>query len=391
MLPVRARQRTPPTSQKHAMIGRVRMSHPSAGFRFVDLFAGIGGTRLAFERSGGQCVFTSEWNKYAEQTYRENFDDGRADHDFVGDITQVRTSDIPDHDVLVAGFPCQPFSLAGVSKKNSMGRPHGFDDKTQGTLFRDVARILAEKRPRAFMLENVRNLVSHDGGRTFEIIMEVLEQDLDYKVSWRVVDASPWVPQKRRRIILVGFDGSTDFDFDNTRVPDAHPTLQSILHPEDGTELPEPPFTYGRRARVDQRYTLTPRLWDFLRDYRDKHQRAGHGFGYSVFEPHEVARTLSARYYKDGSEILISRGPRSRPRRLTPRECARLMGFPSDFQIPVSDSQAYKQFGNSVVVPLIESVAQEIRRSMWADRTSRTGRWTLDLTSVHLKDEVATA
>lgn len=333
-------------------------------FRFVDLFAGIGGTRLAFERVGGRCVFTSEWNQFSQATYRANFSDDPAAHTFAGDIRDCDPHDVPDHDVLVAGFPCQPFSLAGVSKKNSMGRNHGFTDQTQGTLFFNLARILAVKRPRAFLLENVRNLTSHDKGRTFQIIAGVLQDDLGYKLETRLMDATPWVPQKRRRVILVGFDGNNRFDFDNVRIPTSAPTLNAILHPGDGSEPAEAPYTRGPRARVDPRYTLTPGVWNFLQLHTEKHRLAGHGFGCSVMNPDQVARTLSARYYKDGSEILIYRGPRSRPRRLTPRECARLMGFPNDFRIPVSDTQAYKQFGNSVVVPLVEAVAAEVAANL---------------------------
>lgn len=334
------------------------MAGPRRSFRFVDLFAGIGGIRLAFESIGGRCVMTSEWNSFARTTYEANFPS--EGHRFEGDITQVNAADIPDHDVLLAGFPCQPFSIAGVSKKNALGRPHGFADLTQGTLFFDVVRILQEKRPAAFMLENVRNLKSHDGGRTFEVIMNVLQKDLGYHVSERVIDATPWCPQTRRRIFIVGFDNSNDFTFDDLPIPDTRPTMASVLHPEDGTELRELPYTHGERALVDPKYILTPRLWEYLQGYKEKHRAAGHGFGFGLVGRDDVARTLSARYYKDGSEILIDRGARARPRRLTPREAARLMGFPDSFKIPVSDSQAYKQFGNSVVVPLATAVAQHM-------------------------------
>lgn len=326
-------------------------------FRFADLFAGIGGTRLGFEAAGGMCVFTSEWNPFAQQTYAANF--GHDDeHVFAGDITKVDEEDVPDHDVLLAGFPCQPFSIAGVSKKNALGRPHGFEDATQGTLFFDVARILAAKRPHAFMLENVKNLVSHDRGNTFKVIKRALEQELGYTVEERVLDASPFVPQGRRRIIIVGFDSATKFDFDTVMIPDASPRISDILHPQDGSEAPESPYTEGALGRLADKYTLTPKLWDYLQNYAIKHRKAGNGFGFGLVGPDDVARTLSARYYKDGSEILVSRGHGNIPRRLTPRECARLMGFPDSYRIPVSDTQAYKQFGNSVVVPVIEAVAK---------------------------------
>jgi DNA (cytosine-5)-methyltransferase 1 len=329
-------------------------------FRFIDLFAGIGGIRKAFDAVGGDCVFTSEWNKYAVQTYEANFGQS-ARHEFAGDITQVDETEIPDHDVLLAGFPCQPFSIAGVSKKNALGRAHGFQDETQGTLFFDVARILNEKRPAAFLLENVRNLKSHDKGRTFEVIQKVLRDDLGYDLSYRVMDARSWVPQGRQRIIIVGYDSDRSqgrtFDFDSVKVPHKQPTMAKVLHPEDGSEKPEAPFT-NLRGEVERKYILTPNLWDYLQNYAKKHKAAGNGFGFGLVGPDDVARTLSARYYKDGSEVLVSRGKRSRPRRLTPRECARLMGFPDTFNIPVSDTQAYKQFGNSVVVPMMGSIAK---------------------------------
>lgn len=332
-------------------------------FRFIDLFAGIGGIRMGFEGIGGGCVFTSEWDKYARQTYEANFHDGPG-HLFAGDITQVDASDVPDHDVLLAGFPCQPFSIAGVSKKNALGRAHGFKDATQGTLFFDVARIIDDKRPGVFLLENVKNLKSHDQGRTFKVITETLEKELGYHITYKVMDARYWVPQGRQRILIVGFDGErtgdAGFSFDMVDTPPVGPRMRDILHPEDGSEEPEEGYTIGKVAKVNPRYTLTPRLWRYLRDYAAKHQAAGNGFGFGLVGPESVARTLSARYYKDGSEVLVSRGPGKRPRRLTPRECARLMGFPHDFEIPVSDTQAYKQFGNSVVAPMVTAVAEAL-------------------------------
>lgn len=330
-----------------------------ADFRFIDLFAGIGGIRMAFEAHGGRCVFTSEWNPFAQKTYLANFPNSA--HALEGDITQVDEKDIPAHDVLLAGFPCQPFSIAGVSKKNALGRAHGFADETQGTLFFDVARIIAAKRPAAFLLENVKNLVSHDKGNTFRVIKKVLEDELEYHIECRVVDGAHFVPQHRERILIVGFREKTDFTFDDVVLPADKPTMAKVLHPQDGSEKPEAHYTIGPKAKVDKRYTLTPNLWAYLQNYAAKHKAAGNGFGFGLVGPDSVSRTLSARYYKDGSEILVSQGPRKRPRRLTPRECARLMGFPDDFIIPVSDTQAYKQFGNSVVMPVMREVAKAMK------------------------------
>lgn len=330
-----------------------------AEFRFIDLFAGIGGIRMAFEAHGGRCVFTSEWNSFAQKTYLANFP-GSA-HMLAGDITGVDERDIPDHDVLLAGFPCQPFSIAGVSKKNALGRAHGFADETQGTLFFDVARIIAAKRPAAFLLENVKNLVSHDKGNTFRVIKKVLQEELGYHIECKVIDGAHFVPQHRERILIVGFREKTDFNFDDVLLPKDKPKMASILHPQDGSETPEGHYTIGPKAKVDKRYTLTPNLWTYLQNYAAKHKAAGNGFGFGLVKPDSVSRTLSARYYKDGSEILVSQGPRKRPRRLTPRECARLMGFPEDFIIPVSDTQAYKQFGNSVVMPVMQEVARAMK------------------------------
>lgn len=309
-------------------------------FTFIDLFAGIGGMRIAFERAGGHCVYSSEWNKYSQQTYFANFGEQPE-----GDITQVNAASIPTHDILVAGFPCQPFSIAGVSKKNSLGRATGFEDKTQGTLFFDVCRILKEKRPKAFMLENVKNLCSHDKGRTFKIILESLDE-LNYKVFFAILDGQDYVPQHRERILIVGFDKerygeNIGFEFKLTpREP--KPVIRDILDTD-----------------VDDKYTLSDKLWTYLQNYAAKHKAAGNGFGYGIAPLNGIARTISARYYKDGSEILIAQDGKN-PRRLTPRECARLQGFPDSFKIPVSDTQAYKQFGNSVVVPLMENVAKLI-------------------------------
>lgn len=310
-------------------------------FKFIDLFAGIGGIRLAYQNTGGKCVFTSEWNKFAKKTYEANF--GEVPF---GDITEIDEKNIPDHDVLLAGFPCQPFSIAGVSKKNALGRKHGFLDETQGTLFFDIARIIAEKKPRSFMLENVKNLVSHDKGNTFKVIKKTLTE-LGYSVFHQVLDSKHFVPQHRERIIIVGFlkdefEDSIDFSF--PKMPERQSVFNDIL-----------------QKSVDSKYTLSDKLWNYLQAYAAKHKAKGNGFGYGLTDLNGISRTISARYYKDGAEVLIPQKGKN-PRRLTPRECARLQGFPEEFIIPVSDNQAYRQFGNSVTVPLIQSVAKKIVR-----------------------------
>lgn len=365
----------------------------NADFTFIDLFAGIGGIRKAFDKAGGECLFTSEWNSFAVRTYKANHFSDPQKHQFNSDIRDVTLSNkpgisqeeayrnidrlIPDHDVLLAGFPCQPFSLAGVSKKNSLGRKHGFECDAQGTLFFDVARIIAAKRPPAFLLENVKNLKSHDKGKTFKVICDALDE-LGYEVADidtnkgrdpKIIDAANFVPQHRERIVLVGFrrDLNVHQGF----------TLKNI-------RFPEKRFTFGEilETNVDEKYILTPKLWEYLFNYAAKHKAKGNGFGFGLTRENDVARTLSARYHKDGSEILVDRGfdiskdfhseenIKNRPRRLTPRECARLMGFdgPQDnkFTIPVSDTQAYKQFGNSVVVPVFEAVAELMKERLIA-------------------------
>ena len=346
-------------------------------FTFIDLFAGIGGIRKGFEAAGGRCVFTSEYDKFAVKTYLANF---YSDHEIQGDIREITQQEgmtrkqasthiaksVPDHDVLLAGFPCQPFSIAGVSKKNSLGRAHGFEDDTQGTLFFDVARIIEVKRPVALMLENVKNLKGHDRGRTFRVIMNTLDElgyevaDHDFNASQadpKIINGKHFVPQNRERIVLAAvrkdLGGVGDLTLRDVRrfFPKTEPRVGDILEPA---------------ASVSEKYTLTPKLWKYLKDYADKHKAAGNGFGFGkVIADHRSTRTLSARYYKDGSEVLVDRGPRKRPRRLTPRECARLMGFDkpgeSSFVIPVSDTQAYKQFGNSVVVPVFVAVASVMK------------------------------
>jgi len=371
-----------------------------AFFRFIDLFAGIGGIRSGFEAIGGKCVFTSEWNSFSARTYKANWHCDEHEHIFNTDIREITLSEdknisaeqayahidqhIPDHDVLLAGFPCQPFSLAGVSKKNSLGRAHGFACETQGTLFFDVARIIKAKMPAIFVLENVKNLKSHDKGNTFRIIMETLDE-LGYDVADgdengssdpKIIDGMNFLPQHRERIVLVGFrrDLNIAKGFSLSQIvneyPSERPTLKSLMD-----------------IIVDEKYILSPKLWYYLYNYAIKHKKKGNGFGFGLIKPFtqsddikekkEVSRTLSARYGKDGSEILIDRGfdmnlaesdffnPANislRPRRLTPRECARIMGFEQPgkvaFRIPVSDSQAYRQFGNSVNVLMFAAVAR---------------------------------
>ncbi|MDP3609728.1 MAG: DNA (cytosine-5-)-methyltransferase [Methylophilus sp.] len=346
-----------------ALQGMLPFEHAAAnvdGFKFIDLFAGIGGIRTAFEGIGGQCVFTSEWDNYAQKTYLQNFN---GHHTIAGDITQIDANQIPDHDVLLAGFPCQPFSIAGVSKKNSLGKEHGFKDATQGTLFFDVARIIEAKQPRAFLLENVKNLVSHDKGRTFDVIKRTLATELGYHIYYRVIDGAHFTPQHRERIIIVGFKDPVNFDFDAIPLPTKGiKKLKDILHKSDGTEpilqWDESRFFDHNNNKVQAKFTLTDNLWTYLQKYAEKHRLKGNGFGFGLVTGESVTRTLSARYHKDGSEILVYQGVDKNPRRLTPRECARLMGFPDTFRIPVSDTRAYRQFGNSVVVDVMSHVAK---------------------------------
>lgn len=334
-------------------------------FTFIDLFAGIGGLRKGFESIGGKCVFTSEWDRFSQLTYQANF---RDEHSIAGDITKIEASQIPEHDVLLAGFPCQPFSLAGVSKKNSLGREHGFKCETQGTLFFDVARIIEHHKPKAFLLENVKNLLSHDKGKTFDVIRRTLTKELGYHIDYIVLDAKGFVPQHRERIFIAGFREDVGFKFSNHSFPKPEdgPTMASILH--DFDEIPDEPFSIRDEEsgliKANEKYILSDKLWKYLQDYAEKHRLKGNGFGYGLVGPENTARTLSARYHKDGSEILIKQNG-NRPRKLTPRECARLMGFDSgrkpEFIIPVSDTQAYRQFGNSVVVPVIKEIARAMQ------------------------------
>jgi len=314
-------------------------------FTFIDLFAGIGGLRQAFESTGGTCVFSSEWNKFSQITYEANF--GEIPD---GDITGIDENAIPDHDILVAGFPCQPFSIAGVSSKNHLGRPHGFKDATQGTLFFDICRIIRAKQPEAFLLENVKNLKSHDKGNTFKVIVNALENELDYDIHYKIIDAGKVVPQHRERIFIVGFRTPTEFEFPELK--DKRPKLEDILE-----------------KRVDKKYTLLDGTWNALQRHLAKHRAKGNGFGYNLADKKSIAKTLSARYYKDGAEILIPQKGKN-PRRLTPRECARLMGFPEKFKIPVSDNQAYRQFGNAVVVPVVKIVAKQMVKCLTKEKKS---------------------
>lgn len=318
-------------------------------FTFIDLFAGIGGFRIAMQSHKGKCVFSSEWDKFAQKTYAANF--GEVPFGDIRLFTDPKTVNdekldklIPNHDVLCAGFPCQPFSLAGVSKKNSLGRSHGFLDETQGTLFFDIARILKIKRPKAFILENVKNLRSHDKGKTFKVIKSTLEK-LNYTVFAKILDGKYYVPQHRERIFLVGFDNEV-FNSPKFEFPDRDKITRS--------------FEEIMEQNVSDKYTHSDKLWKYLQDYAAKHQAAGNGFGYGIAPLDGITRTLSARYHKDGSEILVEQTNKN-PRKLTPKECAALQGYdPKKFIIPVSDTQAYRQFGNSVVVPLIQDISSNI-------------------------------
>lgn len=316
-------------------------------FTFVDLFAGMGGFRLAMQSQGGKCVFSSEWNVYSQKTYFANF----GDMPF-GDITQELTkSYIPEHfDVLCAGFPCQPFSIAGVSKKKSLGRETGFKDKTQGTLFFDVADIISRHRPKAFFLENVKNLTSHDKGNTFRVIYDTLKE-LRYSVHYLVMDGQTYVPQHRERIMIVGFDEDRYHGAEKFSFPEQHSATRAIK------EILDPD--------IDPKYTLSDKLWAYLQNYAEKHRAKGNGFGFGLVDLNGISRTLSARYYKDGSEILIPQGNGQNPRKLSPRECARLMGYPDNYILSaVSDVQAYRQCGNSVIVPLITAVSEQLVNTM---------------------------
>ena len=312
-------------------------------FTFIDLFAGIGGFRIAMQNNGGECVFSSEWDKMAQRTYYANF----GEIPF-GDITKEDTKKwIPENfDLLCGGFPCQPFSIAGVSKKNALGRKHGFEDEKQGNLFFHIAEIIEKHRPKAYFLENVKNLVSHDKGNTFKTIKETLE-GLNYTFDYMVLNGKHFVPQNRARTFMVGFDKNhyrNDMKFIFPEMPEANHKVKDILE-----------------KKVEAKYTLTDHLWKYLQDYAKKHNEKGNGFGFGLVDFEGITRTMSARYYKDGSEILIPQKNKN-PRRLTPRESARLLGYPENFRIEVSDGAAYKQFGNSVVMPLIQTIGEKISK-----------------------------
>ncbi len=327
--------------------------------RYVELFAGIGGLGEGFKREGAMCVFANEFDRYAAKTYQANNLNVTID---VGDVRELEANSVPSHDVLLAGFPCQPFSIAGISKRNALGVATGMSCENQGTLFFHAARIIKAKAPDLVVLENVKNLVNHDKGRTFAIIRGTLE-DLGYAVAWQIFDAAAWVPQHRERVFVVARRGNEACNLDAVEVPEDHtwPALNTVLH--DGRETEEIPYTIRRkgRLRVGDKYTLTEHMWDYLQAYRRKHEAKGNGFGFSLVGKTDRARTLSSRYCKDGSEILVKQA-RNRPRRLTPRECSRLQGFDADrnpeFIIPVSDNQAYKQFGNAVAVPVANAIAK---------------------------------
>lgn len=329
---------------------------PEPVFRFIDLFAGIGGIRAGLEAAGGKCVYTVEFDRFAMETYSANYGeelpDGSRKAEGPRDIHDVAVADLPRYDLLAAGFPCQPFSIAGVSKKLSLGRKHGFDDAKSGNLFFEIMRLVdeADSPPPILFLENVKNLTRHDGGKTFRVIRDTIE-DRGYNFAHKVIDARAWVPQHRERTFMVALHrdafGDLFFEFPDYPNDAPWPTLGTILE----------------AGPVDSRYTLSEHLWGYLQDYAAKHRAAGNGFGYGLVGPDDIARTLSARYHKDGSEILVkTRG--TTPRRLTPRECARLMGYGESFAIPVSDTQAYRQFGNSVVVPVISYLAKELVRQI---------------------------
>ena len=333
--------------------------HPAKRYTFIDLFAGIGGFRFGFEPKGGACVWSCEINPHSRLTYSRNHETPYTE--IFPDVREARHDDIPDHDVLIAGFPCEPFSKAGLSKSNSLGRPHGFADQTRGTLFFQIVRILASHRPQAFLLENVPHLLHHDEGRTYATIRFLLEEELGYHISHRIIDARPYVPQRRRRIFISGHTEKDRPALDALQLPeeDQGPLLRDILHPQDGTETAEHPYTEGPMATVPPKYTLGPGTWNTLLNHRAKHRTIGNGFGYTIADPNQPTRTLTARYWKDGQEILIPQDHTDVPRRLTPRECSRLMGMPN-LVIPVSDTRAYQQLGHSVVPPLVEDLADFI-------------------------------
>ena len=326
-----------------------------SSFTFIDLFAGIGGFRSALTFLGGKCVFTNEWNKYALTTYKHWYGSDLINSE---DIRTIDHSSIPSHDILCAGFPCQPFSLAGVSKKNALGRKHGFDDVEQGNLFDCIMKIVDIKRPPILFLENVKNLKSHDKGKTWKYI-ETSIKDRGYEIFSKVLDSSHWVPQHRERIFIVCFDRSRFLD--NRDINFAFPDLPTRREYNLQSILEKQP---------NKKYMLSDKLWNYLKDYAAKHRAKGNGFGYGLADSNGITRTMSARYYKDGAEILIRQEGWRNPRRLTPNEAKYLMGFDNKYALCfghengfpqiVSDTQAYKQFGNSVVPLVIEQIMQNI-------------------------------
>jgi DNA (cytosine-5)-methyltransferase 1 len=303
-------------------------------FKFIDLFAGIGGMRIGFDQLGGECVFSSEIDIHARVTYALNFNENPE-----GDIREIKAESIPSHDLLLAGFPCQPFSIAGVTKLSSMGLEHGFLDETKGTLFFEICRILEYHKPRAFLLENVKGLTWHDKGQTFDTIKKTLEE-LGYTISWQVINSKNFVPQRRERIFIVGFNDGTEFQF--PELPDDLPVLGDILE-----------------KKVDDKYTINDHLWNYHQERKRIQKEKGNGFGYRIFNRNQSSGTLPARYNKDGADILIKQRGKN-PRKLTPRECARLMGFPETFVLNPSENQTYKQFGNSVVASLVSHLAESV-------------------------------
>lgn len=316
---------------------------------FADIFCGIGGFRQGFESAGCRCVFSADIDKFVRKAYSHNYGE-----DPEGDVREIDAESMPDFDILCAGFPCPSFSIAGVSKLNSLGRPHGFSDVERGSLFFEVCRIIEAKRPKAFLLENVKNLLHHDQGRTFWRVQEILAGELGYFLSWMVFDSIHWTCQHRERVFIAGFREEVGFDMDDVEVPDGHHVLGECLE----TEVPD-------------KYTLSDKFWQWHRDHAERHGAQGHGFTYTLAGPEDTTRTLTSHYHKDGGEILIPQEGKN-PRRLTPRECARLQGFPEDFDIVVSDTQAYRQFGNAVTVPVVAAIADEmvfrINAHTWAEQ-----------------------
>jgi DNA (cytosine-5)-methyltransferase 1 len=324
-----------------------------ATFAFVDMYAGVGAIRLGFEAHGGRCVFASENDPFAQKTYLANFPDGCP---LAGGLGAVDERDVPDHDILLVGSARQSFGPGGGVKANAPPGESSFADAIRGGAFGDLARIVRARRPRAFVLEDSKNLLRDDGGSTFRTFREVFEDQLGYRVHAQVVDALPFVPQRRECLLVAGFREPTLFSWDDLQRPRKGPDLTTVLHPQDGSEMPEAPYTAGPMAKVDARYTLSEDLWHYLQR-QARGQRAA-GRAPERLQATDIARALTPRYYKDGSDILVSQRAHERPRRLTPRECARLMGFPDSFAIPVSDTQAYRQFGRSAVVPVMREVAR---------------------------------